>query len=333
MVQGESLAMIKILKDIFTIDKHPRKGLMAFEWVVLGYLVLTSLFILFAYTKLDCPLEMLKGRGRVIAILMALWAVYRMVPCRFTIFARVAGQMGLLAWWYPDTYEMNRILPNLDHIFAQLEQSTFGYQPALVFTKEFPSIVVSELMDMGYASYYPMIAVVCLYYFLFKYQEFEKCVFIILTSFFLYYLMYIFIPVTGPTFYYQAVGLDNIAHGIFPNVHDYFNTHTECLPSPGYKDGLFYHLVENAKDAGERPTAAFPSSHVGISTICMLLAWHSKNRTLLYLLLPFFFFLCLSTVYIQAHYAIDALAGVVSGIILYYLLKHKKFIKANKLTS
>ncbi|MBQ1645337.1 MAG: hypothetical protein II052_00415, partial [Prevotella sp.] len=69
--------MMKILKDVFTIDKHPRKGLIAIEWLVLGYIVITSLFILFAYTKLDCPMEMLKGRGRVVVMIAALWAVYR----------------------------------------------------------------------------------------------------------------------------------------------------------------------------------------------------------------------------------------------------------------
>jgi len=295
----------------------------------LGYVVITSLFILFAYTKLDCPMEMLKGRGRVVVMIAALWAVYRMVPCRFTFLGRIAAQMGLLAWWYPDTYEMNRILPNLDHVFAQAEQSLFGYQPALVFAKEFPSTIISELMDMGYASYYPMIAVVCFFYFFFRYQEFEKCTFIILASFFLFYLIYIFIPVTGPTFYYKAVGIDKIVHGVFPNIHDYFNTHIECLPSPGYKDGFFYQLVESAKDAGERPTAAFPSSHVGISVICMLLAWHSKNKLLFYVLLPLFIFLCFSTVYIQAHYAIDAIAGLITGVAFYFIFKQKNFIKTN----
>ena len=329
MVQRQSLAMMKILKDVFTIDKHPRKGLIAIEWLVLGYIVITSLFILFAYTKLDCPMEMLKGRGRVVVMIAALWAVYRMVPCRFTFLGRIAAQMGLLTWWYPDTYEMNRILPNLDHVFAQAEQSLFGYQPALVFAKEFPSTIISELMDMGYASYYPMIAVVCFFYFFFRYQEFEKCTFIILASFFLFYLIYIFIPVTGPTFYYKAVGIDKIVHGVFPNIHDYFNTHIECLPSPGYKDGFFYQLVENAKDAGERPTAAFPSSHVGISVICMLLAWHSKNKLLFYVLLPLFIFLCFSTVYIQAHYAIDAIAGLITGVVFYFIFKQKNFIKTN----
>ena len=35
---------------------------------------------------------------------------------------------------------------------------------------------------------------------------------------------------------------------------------------------------------------------------------------------PFYVFLCLATVYIQAHYAIDALAGLVSGTLLYFIL-------------
>ena len=79
-------------------------------------------------------------------------------------------------------------------------------------------------------------------------------------------------------------------------------------------------LVENAKEAGERPTAAFPSSHVGVSTICMLLAWHSRNRKLLFTMLPFYIFLCMATVYIQAHYLIDAIAGWISAVVIYFML-------------
>ena len=101
---------------------------------------------------------------------------------------------------------------------------------------------------------------------------------------------------------------------------DYFNTHTDCLPTPGYEDGIFYQLVEDAKAAGERPTAAFPSSHVSLSTVCMMLAWHTKNRKLFYILLPFYVFLCLATVYIQAHYLVDAIAGLLTAIVVYFIL-------------
>ena len=109
---------MKKLLDYFRIEKQPRRGLLAMEWVVLGYLVFTLLFILFTYTKLANPDSMIWGRMRVVAMTAALWTVYRIVPCRATMFARVVGQMALLAWWYPDTYELNRVLPNLDHVFA-----------------------------------------------------------------------------------------------------------------------------------------------------------------------------------------------------------------------
>lgn len=312
--------MFKYITQLFAIEKNPRRGLMPLEWVMMTYLLLTLGIVLFCYTKVQNPDAMIWGRIRIAVITVALWAVYRMAPCRLTRFVRVVVQMSLLSWWYPDTYEINRMLPNLDHIFAAWEQSIFGYQPALLFSRYMPWPFFSELMDLGYASYFPMILVVVLFYFLFRYREFERASFVVLTSFFIYYVVFILVPVTGPTFYYKAVGLGDISRGVFPNVHDYFNYCRDCLPAPGYRDGMFYQIVEDAKAAGERPTAAFPSSHVGVSTVLMLLTLHTGNRRLLCLLLPFYVLLCFSTVYIQAHYAVDALVGLASGTVLYFIL-------------
>lgn len=322
-----------MIKDYFKIEKNPNKGLLPLEWVMLGYMALTFTTMLFTYTKLVNPESMIWGRIRVLVMTAALWAVYRMVPCRITKTIRIFAQIALLAWWYPDTYEINRMFPNLDHIFAGWEQDLFGCQPALLFAKAFPWAVVSELMSMGYFMYYPMIAAVILYYFFRKYEEAERVAFVILTGFFLYYVVFIYVPVVGPTFYYDAVGIKDITQGVFPALGDYFNTHTDCLPTPGYSDGIFYQLVEDAKSAGERPTAAFPSSHVSISTICILLGWHSGNRKLVYIMLPFYIFLCLATVYIQAHYLIDAIAGLVTGVAVYFILMaiSKDMIESKKL--
>ena len=102
-------------------------------------------------------------------------------------------------------------------------------------------------------------------------------------------------------------------------VGDYFNHHSELLPAPGDAQGFFYGLVEMSQQAGERPTAAFPSSHVGMSTILMLLALRTRNRVLPLVLLPFYVLLCCATVYIQAHYLIDALCGFVSAFVVYAL--------------
>ncbi len=307
-----------MIKDFFKIDKNPKKGLFALEWVMLGYMAITLLTMLFTYTKLVNPEAMLWGRLRILVMTVAMWAVYRMIPCRITKTVRIIAQLATLAWWYPDTYEINRMFPNLDHIFAGWEQALFGCQPALYFAKALPWAVVSELMDMGYFMYYWMIILVVLYYLVFKYEEAERASFVVLTSFFLFYVIFIYLPVVGPTYYYDAVGISDIENGIFPALGNYFSTHTDCLPTPGYTDGVFYQLVEDAKAAGERPTAAFPSSHVGISTVIMLLGWHTGKRKLFYVMLPFYIFLCMATVYIQAHYLIDALAGLVTGAAFYF---------------
>ena len=75
------------------------KGLMPFEWVVIAYIAFTLLIVLFTSTKLTNPETMVWERVRVGATIIALWIVYRLLPCRFTMFVRVAAQMGRLAWW------------------------------------------------------------------------------------------------------------------------------------------------------------------------------------------------------------------------------------------
>ncbi len=229
---------------IFEIEKKPRKGLLAIEWIILGYMVLTLLLALFMSTKIHDINPMIWGRFRTVMMMLGLWVVYRLIPCRFTMFARIALQLLLLGIWYPETFEFNRHFPK------------------------------------GYSSYFPLIAIVTLFYFFKRYEQFLRAEFIILGAFYIYYVIFIFLPVTGPQYYYLAAGFDQIANGMFPDMGNYFATHMEKATTPGWSDGFFYSLVEGMHDAGERPTAAFPSSHVGITTILMFLAWRTRCKPL-----------------------------------------------------
>lgn len=295
-----------------------QKGLFAVEKISLIYNLLTSILILFMFSQMSHPMQMLWDRIVIAVLTFCLMYLYRLAPCKFSAFVRIAVQMGLLSYWYPDTYELNRLFTNLDHIFASAEQFIFGCQPAVEFSKHLPYEWVSEPLNLGYFSYYPMILVVALYYFFHRYELFEKWSFVIVTSFFIYYFIYIFLPVAGPQFYFPAIGMENVSQGIFPAIGNYFNFHHELLPGPDYAHGFFYSLVDGSQQVGERPTAAFPSSHVGMSTILMLSAFR-ENRKLASFLLPFYFLLCCATVYIQAHYLIDAIAGFISAFFIYIL--------------
>jgi len=317
--------MKKTIKNIFKIDKKPTKGLFVFEWAILAYLLITLVMTLFCYTDIVNPGEMISGRIRVVIMTLIVWGVYRLLPCRAMVALRVIAQSSLMAWWYADTYELNRILPNLDHIFASAEQSLFGCQPSLLFSQAMPWKFFSEFMYLGYYSYFYLIMATALMYFLLRYEEFVKAVTIIFVSFFIYYLFFDFFPVVGPQYYYQAIGMNNLTDGVFPDVGYYFKTHSELFPAPGDDSGFFRSLVESGPvREGERPTAAFPSSHVGLSTVvgCLLIriCVYRRNWRPMYIFVPLYVSLCFATVYIHAHYAIDAIAGLISGLLLYFIL-------------
>ena len=75
---------MNFIKQLFAIEQKPRRGLLALEWLVLGYTVFTLLVALFTYTNLQNPDSMIWGRVRVVAMTVALWLVYRLIPCRLT---------------------------------------------------------------------------------------------------------------------------------------------------------------------------------------------------------------------------------------------------------
>lgn len=152
------------------------KGLFAVESISLIYNALTSLLILLLFPRMDHPGVMLLERAGIVALTFGLIALYQTFPCRLTAFVRMAVQMSLLAYWYPDTFEFNRLFPNLDYIFATVEQGLFGCQPSVEFSKHCPSIWFSEPFNMGYFFYYPMILVVTVWYFLTHFEWFEKSV-------------------------------------------------------------------------------------------------------------------------------------------------------------
>ena len=66
------------MKNLFTIEKNPHRGLFAFEWVVVAYMLLTLVVILFVAAGLSlffiCRqiLGTSKNLGTVVAVLLTL---------------------------------------------------------------------------------------------------------------------------------------------------------------------------------------------------------------------------------------------------------------------
>lgn len=319
---------MKFLVHLFGRDAahFPRLWrLISVEALTLTYLGATLLLALCFMTELPW-VDMLVDRGIAVAVMLALIGVYYIWPCRFTLLARYLYPFAGLGTWYGETYRFNLLWPNLDPYFARIEQWIFDGQPSLWLPKWLDHVVWSEAFNFGYWAYYVIIVVVLVGIFFDRFARFEKSAFIALCSFYLFYVIYLFVPVTGPQYYFQAVGLELIEAGVFPIVGDYFQHHNVLLITTDY-GGFFMNLVEQTQAKGEYPTAAFPSSHVGVSTVMMMLAYRWR-RLVFWCLMPVYVLLCISTVYIQAHYAIDALAGFVAGYAIYRLsegVRHKRY--------
>ncbi len=289
----------------------------AVEKITFIYILITTLFLV-AMPDVYLTSGLISFRLIIVGVIISFaWfnAHYNWWGVRLMRYAFVGA---MLSYWYPDTYDMNRMLPNQDYLLAGWEQSLFGCQPALEFARLVPQQWFSEILHMGYFSYYPIIICTSLYFFFLEKKKFEHFFFVVICSFFLYYLIYIAFPVAGPQYYFPAIGKENLLQAIFPPVGTYFHQNNSLLID-GDHFGFFYQLVENTQQVGERPTAAFPSSHVGISTLIVILILHYRQFRIFFALLPFYLALVMATVYIQAHYLIDVLAGLVSSYLFYRL--------------
>lgn len=305
------------------LPSFPHRRLYGVELVNLLYGLFTLLLIVFFINRINTPWPLALERIGVMGGVCFFYGLNQLFPNKATRLLRYIYPVTLLAYWYPDTYNFCQLFPNLDHVFAYADEWMFGYQPAIHFARVCSGIWWSEAFNLGYFSYYIMIAMAVLLPLFTKAERFPRTAFVMMTCFIFYYIIYLFLPVVGPQFYFPAIGFNLADAGHFPQLGDYFRYHAE-LPANYGPEGPFRFLVEAMQGNGERPTAAFPSSHVGMSTVIMMLLW-PLSRRVTYVLLPFYVLLCGATVYIEAHYFVDVIGGLVSAI-LFYLIAERLWL-------
>ncbi len=280
------------------------------DLVVLIFLILSGTVILFGITKTEHFPLLIGTRIVAVAIIFILIKVNTVFNNKITQFIRYFYPLLFTAYFYGETgYYNNIFFADLDRIFIQLEESIFGLQPSVWFSAKFDSFWFNELMFFSYFSYYLIVFIFPLIVYLKKRTEFDRMFFLIIFSFYAYYLIFVIFPVVGPQFYFPAEQAE-ITH-----------------------PGIFGKMVLFFQDAGETPTGAFPSSHVGLSWI-ILFASAKSNKKIFTIILILAVLICFSTVYIKAHYVVDVFAGLISAVLLYFagnMIYNKYRIKEKKL--
>jgi len=182
-----------------------------------------------------------------------------------------------------------------DYLIISLEEKIFGMHPAIEFAEWINNVYISELLHLGYISYFLLILVLPLILYLHdKKYEFRISLFGITFTFFICYLIFIIFPVAGPRVTFSEVyGPDSV-------------------PSFIARAVVFFIFDRLEIDAG-----AFPSSHVAVAIVILLFA-RKYEKKVFYVFIPFVILLIFGTVYGRFHYAVDSIAGLIFGFITFY---------------
>jgi membrane-associated phospholipid phosphatase len=179
-------------------------------------------------------------------------------------------------------------VPVHDRLVQHWELLLFGMQLSREWWQRAPSQFWSTLLHAAYLSYYLIISVPAFYFVGRRdWAAARGFVLVVMSTFVLCYLIFIFFPVAGP--YYT-----------FPR------------PAAWFTDNPPARWVYAALASGSSYGAAFPSSHVAAALAATLTATRTSRRLGLFLLLPTLL-LTVGVVYCQMHYGVDALAGLIVG--------------------
>ncbi|NPD45407.1 MULTISPECIES: phosphatase PAP2 family protein [unclassified Lentimicrobium] len=260
-----------------------------------AYLSISTLFLLISSGNVQ-NIELLIGlRVLLVPAIFALIYFSKKNPNPFLRLLRNTYPLIISGYFYSETVNYNKLFfDNLDPYLVKTESAIFGIQPSIEFSGFFSNLLFSELMYMGYFSFYLLIVFFILYVYFKKRDYFKEAVFKLTASLYIFYFIFCLFPSAGPQFHFSP------PESILPN---------------GF---LFKEIMDFIQKMAEKPTGAFPSSHVGISIIILIL---SKKRfpPFFKMAWPFVIILIFSTVYIKAHYAIDIIGGLLIAPIILYL--------------
>jgi membrane-associated phospholipid phosphatase len=196
----------------------------------------------------------------------------------------------LLAGLYSELDVLNAGRVMHDALVQRWEVALFGGQPSRDWWRTAPSLFWSFVLHGAYLAYYPIL-VLPAFWFAFRKQLRALRLFVlsVMFAFIPCYLFFIFMPVAGP--YYAF-----------------------ARPAGPFVQTLTARWVYDALAQGSSIGAAFPSSHVAATVAAMLAAWAASRRLGLALLVPTLLLL-VAVVYCQMHYGVDALAGLIIGVL------------------
>ena len=258
--------------------------------------ILDILIILFA--RVSPAVEIFILNIIIIALVLGISWLSRRFPLPLIQFVRDWGVLAFLIIFY---FEQRTLIPlvnphDLDSLFITIDQFIFAGHNPTVLMERITYPVLSEILQISYASFFfmPFTLCVILYFFRETKRDFHIAASIILMGFFCSYLGYYLTPVLGPRYSMEQL-------------------HSFPLTGLWTFDFIRNYLAQSEGVMRD----CCPSGHTMIALLTILLAWRYAKRffpiALVWGLLIIF-----STVYLRYHYVFDLIAGILLGLLVYW---------------
>ena len=270
-------------------------NLLPSDWITILYLAVSSALMLIFHRNLARWYIYLSIH--IVAVLGILSLRFVLAPLPPLLqFVRDWYALGTILLFYWGVKPLTQMVfqGTFDDWIVRWENRLFKGQPSTYLSARFPSVVLSEYLHLCYLSYYFIpVSLPAMLYFRGKGEAFFETLFAELFTFNICLIWYIFMPVAGPRYFEEKIK-EPLSNAPLCKL-----THT---------------ILSRASTKG----TAFPSSHSALAIVVLLCAARYDLVSFV-ILFPFCTGLVVGTVYGRLHYALDAVAGVLLGVLTFGL--------------
>jgi len=293
------------MKDFSQYRERFEQGIFPVDYLILIYSALMLIVSMVFYSKLGKPLLFL---GLNLAfIYLLLYLIYfeerRFDSAHYWIHTWLPILTFIFYYTQSTSYD-NLVFPHtFDPLLQHWEHQLFNVPLNRIMAPYVNNLFADEMMHFFYFSYYLIIFVPGVIMLLNRNKQVHEMLFTLTVMMYFHYLIFMIFPGDGPVFERPQIFTRGV---LFIPVLDFI-----------YK---FF---------GEQGGGAFPSTHVTTSVIVLLYSYECFrirswpiNLTVIGIII--------ATVYCSYHYTVDAIAGVVSGTLFYFIGKYLYSIRDHR---
>jgi membrane-associated phospholipid phosphatase len=278
----------------------------AFEWVVLGYLGLSSALVVIFAENLAHPRRLIGVQVFMAIVVLALCGTQARVAMCDSLDATTTQKFWHF-WrhWYPHLFflfcfeELGHLVHLVSPGWRDAKLIAFDYwltgvHPA-IWLEQFATPARNDFMQFAYITYFTyLLALGGILYYRKDWRGYWSVMTYSAVAYAIGYVIAIFFPIESPWF-----SMAGSWHGEL-------------------RGGPFTALIGFIEHYGRVRGAAFPSEHVAGSFAALWGAWRHR-RWLFWVMLPLVLCMCVSTVYGRYHYVADIFGGMITGTLGYVI--------------